>query len=456
MPAAASPPFPLRRVLVLAACAAPLVPLAAWIGRAPLQLPLVAAVAGVLFAASFLRTEAGLMILVASMLLSPEIPLGAAGSGGLERSRSVVLRTEDLVLLIVGLGWLARMAIHKDLGAVRRTPLNAAIAAYALACTLSTLLGILAGRVSALVALCYVLKYVEYFVIFFITVNYVRTPAQMRRLLGAVVATAAVIVLYGWWQMPQGLRPSAPFEGTQGEPNTFGGYLVLMFAVACALAFEAPVRPARVACGLTAAAAIPPLVATLSRSSWLGLGAALATLVLLLPRRRALIAFAAAGIAVLLLAMPHRVEQRVMYTFTPETRDAVHLGRVQLDSSSTARINSWGAALEGWTRHPVLGWGVTGYGFLDAQYFRVLVETGAVGLACFAALLVACLTMLRRARRELADPVARALAAGLLAGLVGLMAHAVGTNSFLLIRIMEPFWLITGLVVASLRMQEAA
>jgi hypothetical protein len=35
------------------------------------------------------------------------------------------------------------------------------------------------------------------------------------------------------------------------------------------------------------------------------------------------------------------------------------------------------------------------------------------------------------------------------------MAHAVGTNTFLLIRIMEPFWLLTGLLVAAISLEEA-
>src|SRR5206468_12798917 len=46
-----------------------------------------------------------------------------------------------------------------------------------------------------------------------------------------------------------------------------------------------------------------------------------------------------------------------------------------------------------------------------------------------------------RAFATLADPLHRALAMGMMAGLAGLMAHAIGTNTFMLIRIMEPFWL---------------
>ena len=433
-----------------------LVPVAMLIARAPLKAPLVACVALVLFGAALLSAEAGFVILIASMLLSPELPLGAAGTGGIERSRSVVLRTEDLLLLLIGFAWLARMAIHKDLGALRRTRLNTVIAAFAASILLSTLLGIGAGRVRPLAGLCFVAKYIEYFVLYFMTVNYVRTPEALRRLLIALLLTAGVITLYAWWQIPSGLRPSAPFEGTPGEPNTLGGYLVLVFGVAAGLWQFLPASPLRRGAGLLALAVLPPLVATLSRSSWLGFAGAFLVILCLAPRRAPLLAWSAIGLAVLLLAMPEPMQQRIAYTFTGEGGDAVQVGRLQFDPSSSARLQSWGAALRGFREHPVAGWGVTGYGFLDAQYFRILVETGAIGMASFLALLAACGALFWRARRLLDDPLQRGLAAGMLAAFVGLLLHAVGTNTFLLIRIMEPYWLLTALVVAALQQKEAA
>jgi len=448
-------PRSFRRFLAPLLVALLAVPLAIYIGRAPLSQPLLAAAAALLFAAAFTHAEAGLVILVGSMLLSPEVPLGAAGAGGLEASRSVILRTEDLVLLLVGLGWLARMAIHKDLGAIRRSRLNTAVALYVACCLGSTLIGIEAGRVKPLVGLCYVAKYVEYFFIFFMTLNHVRTPERLGRILVALLATASIIVAYAWWQVPHGVRPSAPFEGAHGEPNTLGGYLVLVTAIATALALHAPSARFRRGAAILALGAVPPLLLTLSRSSWLGLAAAFAVLAALSPRRGRLLACAAAGAAVLVLAMPERIEQRVRYTFTPEGSDAVQVGRVRLDASSSARLHSWQDALAGFERHPILGWGITGYGFLDAQYFRVLVEIGAVGALAFGALLYGCARLFLKVRRAAADPLHRALGLGLFAGFAGLLAHAVGTNTFLLIRIMEPFWMLTALAAASLQMPAA-
>jgi O-antigen ligase len=443
--------LPARRNVLLGALLGALLVLSLWITRAPIEIPLLAAVASILFLSTLLHVEAGLIILIASMLLSPEIPIGGAGGAGIEGSRSVILRTEDLVLLLVGFAWIARMAIHKDLGAIRRTSLNTCIFAYSACCLFSTLVGIEAGRVRPLVGLCFVAKYVEYFIIFFITVNYVRTPAHLRRLLLAVLATTAIIAAYAWWQIPSGVRPTAPFEGPEGEPNTLGGYLVLIFSVACALALTLPpaLRRLRRFGLILALFVVPPLLATLSRSSWVALLVALAALAVFATERRKLIGCVILAGTILFFVHPQSVEDRVLYTFQGEDQ-SVEVGRLKLDSSSSARLSSWGDALRGFVKHPVTGWGVTGYGFLDAQYFRILVELGAVGFGAFVLLIGALGRSFHRAFSTLSDPVSRALALGMLAGLAGLLGHAIGTNTFLLIRIMEPFWLLTGLVVASL------
>jgi O-antigen ligase len=443
--------LPARRAALLTGLLGALLVLSLWVTRVPIEIPLVATAAAILFLATLLKTEAGLVILVASMLLSPEIPLGGAGGAGLEGSRSVILRTEDLVLLLVGFAWMARMAIHKDLGAIRRTRLNVCIFAYSACCLFSTLVGIEAGRVRPLVGLCFVAKYVEYFIIFFITVNYVRTGAQLRRLLLAVLVTAALITVYAWWQIPSGIRPSAPFEGREGEPNTLGGYLVLIFSVSCALALTLPVEMRRLRRGATLLSVfvIPPLLATLSRSSWVALSLSLVALVALAPQRRTLIGAIILAATLLFFVHPQSVEQRVLYTFQAEDRSSMQVGRLGLDSSSAARLSSWSDALRGFVQHPIAGWGVTGYGFLDAQYFRILVELGALGLLAFALLLGAAGLCFQRAFTALTDPLHRALGLGMTAGLAGLLGHAIGTNTFMLIRIMEPFWLLTGLVVAS-------
>jgi hypothetical protein len=45
------------------------------------------------------------------------------------------------------------------------------------------------------------------------------------------------------------------------------------------------------------------------------------------------------------------------------------------------------------------------------------------------------------------DPFAKGLAHGFLLALVAMLAHGIGANTFIIIRIMEPFWLCAGLVM---------
>jgi O-antigen ligase len=138
---------------------------------------------------------------------------------------------------------------------------------------------------------------------------------------------------------------------------------------------------------------------------------------------------------------PKVTKDRVSYTFTQGIGrpEAVTVAGVQLDTSTSARIESWQEAVRDLVQHPVLGFGVTGYRFVDAQYVRVAAETGLVGLLLFL-LLVA--TMLRESYRVFKvshDPFDKGLAIGFLAGFTGLLFHAIGANTFILVRIMEPF-----------------
>ena len=48
----------------------------------------------------------------------------------------------------------------------------------------------------------------------------------------------------------------------------------------------------------------------------------------------------------------------------------------------------------------------------------------------------------------------RGLTMGFLAGFTGLLFHALGANTFIIVRIMEPFWFVTGMVILSNQMED--
>ncbi len=407
----------------------------------------VAAVA--VFILVFVRTEVGLYLALLSMLLSPEFVLG--GRGALAEQREVVLRAEDFLLIVIALSWLAKTAVNKELGLILKTPLNLPILAYVLVNTLATLVGYLSGTVKTATGFLYVLKYLEYFFVYYMVVNNVRDRAQAWRLVRVAFLTAALVSLIGIAQIPSGQRVSAPFEGEAGEPNTFGGYLLLMMGLVAGIFLESPrARTRGLSLGFLMLAAVPFLF-TLSRASYLGVIPLVAALALLSSRRNLMV-----GVLILLLVgsplvayfAPTPVVKRVLYTFEPEAgQSTVRIGRLAFDPSTSQRFESMQKAFWGWIERPLLGYGVTGFRFMDVQYARVLVETGAVGLAVFLWLVWSILRSGFGAFRALADPLERGLALGFLAGTVGLLTHAIGSSTFIIVRIMEPFWFFAGIVV---------
>jgi len=282
-------------------------------------------------------------------------------------------------------------------------------------------------------------------------VNNLRDREHGWRLVGAAFITAAIVSVIGLAQVPSGERVSAPFEGEIGEPNTFGGYLLFMMAIAAGIAFETENTRRRAQCLILLGVMAVPFFFTLSRASYLGLIPAFLVIARFSTRRRLVVGLILLGLVtspVLIFVAPKSVKDRVTYTFKEEKgSDTVRVGKVAFDPSTSARLLSFKSALAGFVQRPIFGWGVTGFGFMDAQYARVLAETGLVGLAAFLWLMWAVGRHALDVYATRGDPDERGLVLGFLAGFAGLLVHAFGSNTFIIVRIMEPFWLITGIVM---------
>ena len=337
----------------------------------------------VLCVVALLSTPVALYLLIFSMLLSPELVMGQVAGKGMI-GRGLTVRLDDILLLVIGVSWLVKTAVYKELGMVLRTPLNRPILLYIAACVVATLIGISFGRVQPAAGLLYTMKYFEYFFIYFMVVNHLQTRDQAQRYLIAALITCCIVSLYAITQIPSGVRASAPFEGEIGEPNTLGGYLVLMFSLTAGLCLFVEETRARMLLGVLGVLILVALSATLSRSSYLALGAAGFALMVFSRKRVVLVVGVVLLLALSPFIVPERVKHRVGETFARqpgEEQEQVQMGRMMLDTSTSARLISWKTSTQDWLRHPLFGYGVTGYGFIDAQYFKVLVDTGMFGMA---------------------------------------------------------------------------
>lgn len=410
-----------------------------------------------LLVVAFLSTPASLYILVFSMLLSPEFLTGGLG-GGATASRGITLRFDDFILVVIGFVWLAKRAFFKGDTLFARTPLNGPIMFYIAMTVVATLIGLVEGRVRGMMGFFFVLKYYEYVVIYYMVASSVETEKQAKNLLIASLATCFIVSLFAISQIPSGDRASAPFEGETGEPNTLGGYLVFMLSIATGLILTPGALRRQWPLYVLLVVGAIGLFATLSRSSFLAAGVVLLVLSMRMLRRKPIIA------PLLLLALvatpwwaPEAVTNRILYTFTqPVEEGQIRFGAVRVDTSTSDRLRSWQQGAQYWQSYPIWGTGVTGGPFMDAMYPRVLTETGTVGLLAFFILIGAVFRMGLSAYRQAKDPFPRGVAMGFLLGFVGLLVHAVGANSFIIVRIMEPFWLVAALVARGLTISQAA
>jgi len=395
---------------------------------------------------SFLNTECSLYILIFSMLLSPEF---GATRGGIAEGRSVVIRIDDILLVIIGFSWFARTAVDKRLGLFLRTPINKFIFSYALVLLFSTVFGMFIGRVQPLSGFFYLLKYIEYYIVYFMVANHIQNTTQAKRFLGAALLTLIIVSIYAILQIPKGIRVTAPFEGEHGEANTLGGYLVFMLSILLGLLLN--IKDRRVIFFLLGVMVLifVPLMATLSRSSWLAMIPMYLTLLYFSDKKLILIVGLIFLLALSPLILTKSVKERAIKTIKENEQipGTIKVFGFVLDQSASDRIMHYKTAIKMWLKKPILGYGVTGGFLVDAQFFRVLVEGGLAGLIAFCLLLRAIYINLKENYRKTRTPFGKGLTLGVLAGLFAIIGHCFGASSFIIVRIMEPFWFFVAIAI---------
>ncbi len=404
------------------------------------------AVSLLVFGVTLVRVEYGLFLLLVAMLLSPELE---AGSVGAHDERGVNLRYDDVLIIVIFLGVVVKHAFEGKALLWRPNPINAGIFAYYSVCIISTLLAL---RIAVPawdrdVAFFILLKMFEYYLIFFMVSMSITSMKAVEHQLVVFFAVSLIVCVYGIISIGTLPRVSAPFEAGGTEPNTLGGYLLIVICLSLAMLLYAPnVRWKWVFFGM-AVAAFVPFVMTLSRASYFALFVALMVMGVA-SRRGSVLALVAVVLVVSPFAMPEDVKKRVNDTFV-SSGVAINVPGMEevlrIDKSAYERIYVWKKARHNLTVWPWFGGGISWDTVLDSQFARVIIETGLIGFAAFLFLLWRVLKTSNEAFRWSRYWMAKGLALGMLATTIGLIAHSFGTISFLIVRIMEPFWFLMAL-----------
>ena len=361
---------------------------------------------------------------------------------------------ELLFITIVGL-WILRMAINQ--WQPRRSGMLLPFALY-LAVMLFL---VMVNSPDNLVALEGMRVMVQYVLWFFIGYHLLRSREQARGLVDVFLLLAVVIALIGISQYILGMEMPAEWvdqaeQGVRtrvvsiiGSPNILGSLMVLAMSIAYAMYYGSKHWFKKmVYAGVFLVLALC-LIFTFSRGAWLALILAALLLGLWIDKR---ILILMVIVALLTPTLMPSVYHRMAYMMSPEYMTSSERG---------GRVGRWDLAVKHWQTNPAVGVGLGQFGgavaarnfpessfYADNWYLKVGAETGWVGLG---ATLLLILIGLRRARSSLNatdDDYLNIMGLGILAGLVGVLAHNCVENVFEVPMMASYFWFFLGVVAA--------
>jgi hypothetical protein len=406
---------------------------------------------------AFNNPENGLLVLVFSMLLSPEIRLADVPG------RALTLRIDDLLIIAVFIAWLAHISMTRDWRGFVKTGLDLPIFLLLIVYVFGTARGIIFGSVNPLKSFFYLLKYIEYFILFWLVTNIVTTRDAVSRYLTAGFITFIAVTLFAYSQFGHLYAVSAPFDKAGGEPASLGGYFLVVYAVLFGFLIHVESNNKRLLCLALIIFLLPPFVRTFSRASYIAFAPMMLSMLAVTKKRRMIFgAVILAGVIIfpiIFQGLYANMVKRIMVTFTGSHSSQYgtqiyKLGGQKInDQSALERIASWKWVIQHRFKRDQLtmlaGSGVTGLGFIEGQFFLVLGEGGIIGVIAFYWLMFRIIAGSLRIYRSATEVIPQSLSIAAMGGLIGLLFQSFTTNTFIIVRIMEPFWFLVALVMIS-------
>lgn len=432
-----------------------------------LRVELIKVIAGlvsvVLIFISFNSPVRSIIFLIYSMLLSPEIGVGEVPG------RSVVVRYDDIFLIIIFITWLVKNALSKGRPFIIKTPILIPLFSYTTIYIISTILGIMRGDISWKKSVFYVLKYTEYFILYFMSLNILSEEKSLERFFKHGFIVLLIVVAYSFYYYLNAtgdfIRTTAPFEAPlnkpqESEPASLGGYYFLAVFLILGYLSETSDIKRIVLMILVLMAIYLSFLLTFSRASYYGMIVGVLAFLFVLKKRKFVFMYLIVFFVLFSIFLPgisDKVKARIKSTYEGEYATNIVMtpfGMVRLEDSAYARYKSLeNVILNVIPHYPLLGKGVTGIGLGDNQYALLLGESGILGFLAFWWLIFSVMIMAIKVYRFSDDILGRVLGIGIFCATWAFLGQGIGVNTFIIIRIMEPYWFcVAVLTIAYMRM----
>jgi O-antigen ligase len=290
-----------------------------------------------------------------------------------------------------------------------------------------------------------------------VAATHAREERRGRLALALLFVSAALAALYAFVRFAsEGGAFPARARGAAGHALTYGGQVLLLASLAAAVALRGRERRWRLAAAALLALLLPALLATYTRSAWLGFIVA-AGVIVARTRARWLVALGIA-VAALAISLPGAYRARALSVADPANRWNVE------------RVRMWGAGLRMFRDRPVTGVGLQDLhplyeryrspeamervGHLHSVPVHVAATMGLVGLAALAWLIAG---LFRTAAGGGAPPgsaLGGAVSLGVIAGLAGFLVAGLFEWNFGDEELLDLLFVLVGIAFSAARWGE--
>ena len=304
----------------------------------------------------------------------------------------------------------------------------------------------------------------RYVLIYYLVVNNINSGTQIKRIIWTMLASAAMVTLYGFYQYLYGVNTLANewVDGKQfpdlkirvfstlKNPNLLAGFLVTMMAIGASMGYKAATIKGKVVLFSLVLMFGACLVLTYSRGAWLSLLAVIIVYGMLCNRK----------IFWLLILLPFAmicghegILERIMSIINPT------------DTSSTLRMALWESTIAMIRDKPFLGIGWGAYWLVYPEYdfflnnanvkifhahnmyLNIAAEIGIPGLIAFLTIMCGHIRLALSVFRGETESWLSGLMLGIIAAIGGIVINGLTDYVLFNIQLSMLYWLLNGLIV---------
>ncbi len=347
----------------------------------------------------------------------------------------------------------------------RHTPLDAPLAIFALVMLISSVTSFAAGN-----SIKIFMVYFAFVLAYYLTVNAVRTKAQLYALICGMLFAGAIVALYGIYQHIFGFAEGTTWTDTQmfediatrvvstfDNPNVLGEYLLLLIPIAAGYILSRPGSANKAVSLVVTALLSLCMVYTYSRGNWIGLMVAVLLFFMFYDGRVVWLG------VIFALFVPMLLPQNVIDRFMSigNTEDTSTSYRVYIWMGSFAMLKDYwlsgiGLGSEAFNMiYPFYSYSGIVAPHTHNLYLQIITENGIVGLIVFVVVILVyykmCISSIIRTK---GDKMLKATITGLAAGMFGYLVQGMFDNVWYNYRIVFMFYIILALTACAVHLSK--